>query len=228
MSRYYQFHNQRYIYFNMKNLNITLSIFLLTSLFFLLSACSGDKTCPGCGGNGTFAFGESTFACQYCQGAGKISSEEYDFLTSKPKVSNEPVEVRKFCVICKGTGKFHAPQSFIVSDCNICNGTGVAVDERNNTTVSLYECIDCGGSGKSLWDGSSCKNCNGTGLSYMSVAEQINSGPAKTKGNLCGACGGKTVCPICRGNSTPNHGDINYCSACGNTRRCKWCYGRGY
>ena len=172
----------------MKNLNITLSIFLLTSLFFLLSACSGDKTCPGCGGNGTFAFGESTFACQYCQGAGKISSEDYDFLTSKPKVNNEPVEIRKFCVICKGTGKFHAPQSFIVSDCNICNGTGVAVDERNNTTVSLYECIDCGGSGKSLWDGSSCKNCNENFLNEYSSIYNSDLNSANTSLTIITVC----------------------------------------
>ena len=70
-----------------------------------------------------------------------------------------------------------------------------------NTTANLYTCIYCGGSGKSPFDGNNCNSCYGTGLSYMSIPEQINSNPVKSRGNLFGACGGKTTCPVCRGSS---------------------------
>ena len=60
-----------------------------------------------------------------------------------------------------------------MTDCNICNGTGVAIDDRNNTTANLYTCIDCGGSGKSPWDSNNCNTCNGTGLSYMSIPAKL-------------------------------------------------------
>lgn len=204
-------------------------VVISTQLLVCISSCSSEKTCPGCSGTGTFIYGEGSITCQYCNGSGKISSDTYDLITSRPEVSNEPVQTKKYCAICQGTGKFHAPNSFIVTDCNICNGTGVAIDDRNNTTANLYTCIDCGGSGKSPWDGNNCNTCYGTGLSYMSIPAQINSNPVKSRGNLCGACGGKTTCPVCRGISSPGYyGDIDYCSACGNTRRCKWCYGRGY
>ena len=57
-------------------------------LLICISACSSDKTCPGCSGNGTFVYGDKYITCQFCNGSGKISSDRYELITSTPEVMN--------------------------------------------------------------------------------------------------------------------------------------------
>lgn len=205
-----------------------LDIIFTLLICILLSGCSNERNCPGCDGMGGFPDDSGWIVCRICNGDKKISSEYYESLTSQPTVNTEPAKVVKYCNICNGTGRFHAPRSVMESECHFCHGTGIADDDRYNTTAALYECIDCGGTGKNQWDGTNCYSCNGTGLSRMSVEDQINSNPPTARGNLCGACGGTTVCPVCHGHAGHRYGDIQYCSSCGNTGKCKWCYGRGF
>lgn len=194
-----------------------------------IGGCDSDKTCPGCNGHGALTDGTYTVTCFYCNGEGKVSKEKYEMLTSGPDVDDEPVRTDKYCTMCMGTGKFHAPKSIFVNDCTFCHGTGVADDDRFNTTADLYVCVDCGGKGTNFYGDGQCTTCNGTGMSYLSVEQQLQQGPRSSGRQLCAACGGSEVCPVCHGHDRYMiGGEVPYCSSCGNTGRCRWCYGSGF
>ena len=61
----------------MKTFKIIITVFSM-QLLICISACSSDKTCPGCSGNGTFVYGDKYITCQFCNGSGKISSDRYE------------------------------------------------------------------------------------------------------------------------------------------------------
>ena len=205
-------------------------LFLIIGHISAILCASGDvQICSKCNGAGYVrGLGFSKYTCSVCKGKGKITTNVTNGSLTKSSTSNKSENIKKICSMCNGCGKFRAPNSIMVSTCSFCKGRGVSLDERYNTTVKVYVCIDCGGRGTSVWDGTSCTNCLGTGYTYSSLEQQINSSPSSSKGSLCGACGGSTRCPVCKGYGGSRYGDVKYCKSCGNTGKCKWCHGRGY
>ncbi len=140
-----------------------------------------------------------------------------------------------YCVICFGTGKFRMNTFPFVSQCSVCQGTGVSSNPRNNTNAPLYKCVYCNGSGMNQFTSSFCSFCRGYGVSYakpkeqdrMSGGSRSNSNKSNSKQGLCPACNGRQTCPVCRISGGVDYGGIKYCKACGNTRRCPWCKGSG-
>lgn len=203
-------------------------IWVTMFLVAFMVGCENKKQCPACNGVGFYTDNRSGVIvdCVVCED-GKVSTEEYERLTGTRDMDTEPVEVKKYCSICHGTGIFRAPKTIMQYKCTYCQGRGVADDERYNTTAPLYECVDCGGKGRNIYDGTFCSTCYGHGTVYRSVVDQLNSAPPTQSKSLCGACGGSGVCPVCKGYDGHRYGDIRYCSTCGNTGKCKWCYGEG-
>lgn len=203
--------------------NITVLLLLLV----LFCGCGNGKVdCLGCHGMGVFKNGNSEIECVYCFGEGKLSQTQAESLFPNVYGKSKPISTRKYCIICMGTGKFRVNSYPFESRCTMCGGEGIAADDRMNSNQPLYECVYCHRSGINSFGGGQCTFCKGYGISIFPPQEQERSS-GRNSSELCGACGGRQVCPVCRVTGGVRYGDIQYCSTCGNTRRCPWCYGKG-
>ena len=85
---------------------------------------------------------------------------------------NVQVERQKKCSYCNGTGAFDGK----VHVCQTCHGSGMESEMkqfgRGQFSVTSHPCTKCHGTGKDN-SFSVCKHCNGSGVAYEYVTEEI-------------------------------------------------------
>ena len=183
----------------------------------IMAACSDEKPCPLCGGEGTVSVRGVEQTCLLCLGEKAVTEKQYyDYLKALGNVGSPgPASAPQGgggmaqCPMCSGTGVFNT--GYQAMQCRECDGTGRVTRQRAAELMKALQQLDMmtgggGFGGTSIGTPSTmCRSCHGTGdcthCRGLKVVEYDGT---------YGESGGYMRCPVCKG-----------------TGRCGVCHGRG-
>lgn len=209
------------------------------------AGASGSEPCPNCRGTGVVqcwgcqgtGYELRGTSCATCKGAGKITCANCNGTgcyrcTTCNGTGGNPLP----CDSCSGSGIYGCRECFGTGICQICRGTGISKDNKNQT----WSCYRCGTGGKGDPPGTGrCITCNGTGGIACPFCGATGVKPGTgcltcggTGSLQCAPCGatGRRICVTCGGSGGTGARDCPLCPTAGysvGAQKCPYCNGKG-
>lgn len=198
----------------------------------IMAACSDEKPCPLCGGEGTVSVRGVEQTCLLCLGEKTVTEKQYyDYLKALGNVGSPgPASAPQGggamaqCPMCSGTGVFNTGHQAM--QCRECDGTGRVTRQRAAELMQALQQLDMmtGGGG-----------FGGTSIGTPSSGGGSQGGPSSGSSvTMCRSCHGTGDCTHCRGLKVVEYygtygesGGYMRCPVCKGTGRCGVCHGRG-